>query len=220
MRSRTLLVMPAVLALGAVAVPAVASASAVPGSAPIKAKGAQRVGAYNARSMSVTVALSPRSGLDALLARQAAGKTGAISSKTFNARFAPSAATVRSVRAFARSHSLHVSSVSANRMLVRLSGSSSAFARAFHTQFATYRLASGKTFRSPTTTAKLPRAFRSRTAALLGLSNIGRVQLRATSVTIPTENGPQDLWALYHARSIATGSGPSVALITEDAVSK
>src|SRR3954469_16673000 len=180
MRSRTLLVVPAVLALGVVAAPT-ASAKAVPGAAPIKANGAKRVGAYHARSMSVTVALSPRKGLDALLARQAAGKAGAIGSKTFNARFAPSAATVRSVRAFARSHSLRVRSVSANRMLVRLQGSSSAFARAFHTQFATYRLKSGKTFRSPTTIAKLPSAFRSRTAALLGLSNIGRVQLRATS---------------------------------------
>src|SRR3954447_8390776 len=220
MRSRTLLVVPAVLALGAVAAPTAASAKAVPGAAPIKATGAQRVGAYSARSMSVTVALSPRKGLDALLARQAAGKAGAISSKTFNTRFAPSAATVRSVRAFARAHSLRVRSVSANRMLVRLRGSSSAFARAFHTQFATYRLKSGKTFHSPTKTATVPTAFRSRTAALLGLSNIGRVQLRATSVTIPTDYGPQDLWALYNAPSSATGSGQSVAIITEGDVSK
>src|SRR4051794_26807238 len=167
MRSRTLFVVPAVLALGAVAAPTAVAAKALPGAAPIKATGAQRVGAYSARSMSVTVALSPRSGLDALLARQAAGKAGAISSRTFNARFAPNAATVRSVRAFARSHSLRVSSVSANRMLVRLSGSSFEIARAFHTQFATYRLKSGRTFHSPTRTAKVPTAFRSRTAALL-----------------------------------------------------
>jgi pseudomonalisin len=225
MQSRTLFVVPAVLAIGAVAAPA-ASAAAIPGTAPIKATGAQRVGAYHARSMSATVSLSPRTGLDALLARQAAGHAGAIGSKTFNARFAPSQATVRSVRAFALSHSLRVQSVSANRMLVQLTGSSSAFARAFQTHFATFRLPSGVTFRSPTSTAKLPAAFRSRTAAVLGLSNIGRVQLRkrskaaASSITFPTDYSPQGLWALYNAPSGATGSGQSVAIITEGDVTK
>ncbi|MEA2410703.1 MAG: pseudomonalisin [Thermoleophilaceae bacterium] len=218
MRSRNLLVVPAVLALGAFAAP-VASA-AVPGTAPVRAGGASRAGAYHARSMSVTIALSPRAGLDELLARQAVGHAGPITSKAFNARFAPSAATVRSVRAFARTHSLRVRSVSANRMLVGLAGSSSAFASAFRTQFATFRLPSGTTFRSPTSTAKLPAAFRSRTAAVLGLSNIGRAHLRASSVTFPTDYGPQDLWALYNAPSAATGSGQSVAIITEGDVTK
>ena len=80
-----------------------------------------------------------------MLERQAAGRAAAIGSKKFNSRFAPRVATVRSVRAFARAHSLKVSSVSANRMLVRLSGSSKQVARAFHTSFGTFRLPSGAT---------------------------------------------------------------------------
>jgi subtilase family serine protease len=218
MRSKKLLVAPAVLALAAV--PASTASASVPGTAPVKAKGASLVGAYHARSMSVTIALSPRAGLDALLARQASGHAGAITSKTFNARFAPTAKTVGAVRAFARSHSLRVSSVSANRTLVRLSGSPAAFASAFSTSFGKYRLPSGATFRSPTRAARVPAAFRSRTAAVLGLSNIGRVQLRASSVTFPTDYGPQDLWALYNAPSSATGSGQAVAIITEGDVAK
>jgi pseudomonalisin len=221
MRSRNLLAVPAVLALGAVAAPV--ATAAVPGTAPVNATGATPAGAYSARSISVTIALAPRPGLDALLARQASGRAAAISSRRFNARFAPSVATVRSVRAFARTHSLRVRSVSANRMLVRLSGSSAAVARAFHTSFGTFRLPSGATFRSPTTRAKVPAAFRSHTAAVLGLSNLGRTHLRkraASTVAVPASYGPQDLWALYNAPSTATGSGQAVAIITEGDVAK
>jgi pseudomonalisin len=218
MRSRTLLATSIVLVLGALVAPV--AGAAVPGTAPVNAKGATRAGAYSARSTSVTVALAPRAGLDALLARQASGKSAAITSKRFNARFAPSAATVRSVRAFARTHSLSVRSVSANRMLVRLAGSSSAVAKAFHTSFATFKLPGGATFHGPTRAAKVPAAFRSHTAAVLGLSNIGRVQLRAGTVSIPSDYGPQDLWSLYNAPASATGSGQAVAIITEGDVSK
>src|SRR3954466_5594178 len=106
MRSRNLLAVPAVLVVAAASAPL--ATAAVPGTAPIKADGATLVGPSSARSISVTIALAPRSGLDGLLARQAAGHAKAISSRRFNARFAPSAASVRSVRAFARRNSLRV----------------------------------------------------------------------------------------------------------------
>src|SRR4051812_37735290 len=97
MRSRTLLAVSGALALSAVAAPA--ATAAVPGTAPVKATGATPAGTPTTRSISVTVALKPRAGLDALLERQASGAAKPITTRRFNARFAPSAATVRSVRA-------------------------------------------------------------------------------------------------------------------------
>jgi pseudomonalisin len=211
------------LAAAAMALVAPVASAAVPGTAPVRAKGATLAGGYSAPSMSVTIALAPRPGLDALLARQAAGHAGPITPRQFNARFAPAAATVRAVRAFASANSLRVTSVSSNRTLVRLSGSSAAFARAFRTSFASYRLPGGTKFRSPTRTAKLPASFRAGTASVLGLSDIGRVQLRkrnASTIAVPNSYGPQDFWSLYNAPASTTGSGQSVAIITEGDVSQ
>ncbi len=225
-------------ALAAAGIFTTGAAAAVPGTAPVHVKGATSLGAYHARSMAVTLSLAPRAGLDQLLARQARGNAGAITSRQFNARFAPRPTTVRAVRTFAKANHLRVASVSANRMLVRLTGSSAAFARAFHTSFTAYRTPDGITYRSPATTAKLPSAFRSRTAAAMGLSNLGRVSLpnhravtsssggihipglpgastHASGISVPTSYGPQDFWALYNAPSSATGSGQTLAVIAE-----
>ena len=174
MHARTIAAAAATLA--ALALPA-AAAAAVPGTAPVHGKGATNLGAYSARSMSVTLALAPRSGLDALLAQQAAGKAGPISSRQFNARYAPTAKSVAAVRSFAAANSLRVSSVSANRMLVRLTGSSAAFSRAFHTRFDSFRLPGGTTYFASTRTARLPKPVASHTASVLGLSSLGRASL-------------------------------------------
>src|SRR5947209_11025785 len=136
----------AAASIAALGFSASSAAAAIPGTAPVHGKGAGSLGAYHARSMSVTIALAPRGGLGALLAQQAAGKASPITPKQFNARYAPSAKTVAAVKRFARANSLHVPSVSANRLLVRLSGSSANFARAFHTSFARFRLPDGTTY--------------------------------------------------------------------------
>jgi pseudomonalisin len=227
-----------VVAVAATGVFTAGAAAAVPGTAPVKVQGATGLGAYSARSMAVTLSLAPRSGLDQLLAKQTSHKAGAITPRQFNARFAPRTATVKAVRAFAKAQHLHVVSVSANRLLVRLTGSSAAFARAFHTSFQAFTAPGGVTYRTPATTARIPAAFRSRTAAVMGLSNLGRVSLpnhravksgsggihvpglpgastAASGITVPTDYGPQDFWALYNAPSSATGSGQTLAVIAE-----
>jgi len=134
------------LAIGATAVAALAvpaSASAVTtaqteGLAPILVSGGTDLGALPARSMQVTVALSPRNqaALDRVVRNHQT-----ISSATYSSTYAPSQATVNAVRSWATSKGLSVSSVSANRTLVRLSGSSTALGRALGITFERYRQA-------------------------------------------------------------------------------
>ena len=226
----------AAAAASLLAVCAGSASAAIPGTAPITVRGAAVAGAYQARSMTVTIALAPRPGLAGLLAAQRAGRAGALSTREFEARFAPSPAAVRAVRRFAAAHALRVSSVSANRTLVSLTGSSTAVARAFGTSFESLRSSAG-TFFAPRRAARLPAALAGRTAAVLGLSSIGRVSLplhkrgttraadiaalphaltsAATGINYPAEYGPQDFWSLYNAPSGATGSGQTLAVIAE-----
>ena len=72
--------------------------------------------------MSITLALTPRNAaaLQAFVGRPHAALTPA----QFNARYAPAAATVTAIRAWATASKLRVTSVSANRLLVTLTGSS------------------------------------------------------------------------------------------------
>jgi pseudomonalisin len=218
-------------ALGATAVAALAlpaSASAVTtaqrtGLAPILLSGATDLGALPERTLDVTVALSPRdrSGLD-----QVVQSHQTISSATYNSRYAPASSTVDAVKSWAAANNLSVSSVSANRALVRLSGSSTAFGSALGITFERYRQASGDTYYTPSTTAKLPSSFSGQVAGVLGLSSIGKLSLppkrtpqnstqASGGVNYPAEYGPQDFWSLYNAPSSATGAGQTVAVIAE-----
>jgi subtilase family serine protease len=219
----------AALVVGAVAALAVpASASAVTtaqrtGLAPILVSGGTDLGALPAQRMSVTVALSPRnkSALDQIVRSHQT-----ISTASFNSRFAPASTTVSAVRSWASSNGLTVSSVSPNRTLVRLSGSSTAVGRAFGTTFERWQQPDGSTYFTPKSAARLPSSFSGQVAGVLGLSSIGKVSLppkRTTAnstaasggVNYPAEYGPQDFWSLYNAPSSATGSGQQVAVIAE-----
>src|SRR5262249_23618807 len=120
---------------------------------------------------------------------------------------------------------LSVSSVSSNRTLVRLSGSSTAFGKALGISFERYSSSSGSYF-TPKGTAKLPSSFASNVSGVLGLSSIGKLTLppkrtaanstqAAGGINYPADYGPQDFWSLYNAPSSATGSGQQVAVIAE-----
>ncbi|MFL5912433.1 MAG: protease pro-enzyme activation domain-containing protein [Gaiellaceae bacterium] len=211
-------------ALGLMVAGGQAAHAAVPGTTPVQVKDATDLGAYSAHSMSVTVALKPRSGLDSLLASIASGATSPISASQFNQRFAPATTTLANVTAFATTNNLSVASVSANRMLVKLTGSSAAVAKAFGTSFESYRLPNGTTYHAPKSAATVPAGLASQTTAVLGLSNLGRASLPnhrqagsqpSAGVSVPATYGPQDFWAMYHAPSSATGSGQTLAVIAE-----
>src|ERR1700679_495472 len=95
------------------ATPALASPA---GTSAWRDRTATATGTFHASRMSVTLALGWRNAaaLKALLA----GPHAALTPAQFNARFAPSAATISAIRTWAKTHHLSVGSVSANRALV------------------------------------------------------------------------------------------------------
>jgi kumamolisin len=98
--------------------------------------------------MSITLTLTPQNaaGLKALVGRPHAALTPA----QFNAQYAPAAARVTAIRSWATASKLTVASVSANRLLVTLTGSSTDVAAALHTSFARFSSARDGSFYAPT----------------------------------------------------------------------
>ncbi|HEX3689156.1 MAG TPA: S53 family peptidase [Solirubrobacteraceae bacterium] len=197
-------------------------------------------GAYSASQMSVTLALAERnqSALNALIAKPHAALTPA----QFAAQFSPSTATVDAIRGWAAAHSLTVSSVSANRLLVTLSGSSSQLSSALQTGFERFHSAANGTFFAASKAAHLPASFASDVTAVLGLSSLSKVALPKpsvrsaaalsagkaafpaaglpTSLNYPATYTPQQLNAMYDAPSAQTGAGQQLAIMTEGDVSQ
>jgi pseudomonalisin len=192
------------------------AAFAATGLDPVRLNGATDAGALQRASVPVTIALAPRdrAGLAA-----AAARGGGLTPAQFNERFAPAAATVDAVRSWAGANSLNVVSVSANRTLVRVSGSAANVGKAFGTTLERFTSGSGAFF-APLRAATVPSAFAAQTTAVLGLSNLGRVGFsprRAASggLNFPASYGPQDIASLYGAPASATGAGQQVSVIAE-----
>jgi pseudomonalisin/xanthomonalisin len=187
--------------------------------------------------MKVTLVLAPRNA--GALTTLVSSPHAALRPAQFNARFAPAASAVTAVGNWAAANGLRMSSVSANRMLVSLTGSSTAVAGAFHTALHRYSTAADGAFVKPTGAARLPSSLASRVSAVLGLSSLAKVGLAhpvhrssadlnhvlatpglPSSLDYPTDYGPQGLWSLYDAPSSQTGSGQQLSIITEGDVSQ
>jgi pseudomonalisin len=197
-------------------------------------------GAYSASRMSVTLALAERnqSALNALIDKPHAALTPA----QFAAQFSPSTATIDAIRTWAAANDLSVSSVSSNRLLVTLSGSSSQLSSALQTGFERFHSAADGDFFAAAKAARLPASFASNVTAVLGLSSLSKVAVPKpsvrsaaalsagkaafpaaglpTSLNYPATYTPQDFWAMYDAPSAQTGSGQQLAIITEGDVSQ
>jgi pseudomonalisin len=241
---RSMLLVLAAACATCLAVPAIGSA-AVPGTSAWRTAGVRELGPMKSRKMTFTLVLKPRHA--AALKRFVASRHAALRPAVFNARYAPSAATVKTVRKWARARKLRVSSVSANRMLVRVSGSSPAVARALHTHFANFTGSGTGRYTQISSAARLPKSFAGQVGAVLGLSSLahlsrpkpahrsgsglkalGRAKLTLPTPTLPSvpaldypnQYGPQDFWSMYDAPSSQTGSGQQLAIITEGDVSQ
>lgn len=192
--------------------PAAVPLRSVPGAGALDVPGAVDLGAAPSQPTQVVLdlALRDQAGLDALLA---SGQI--VSPAQFTGRFSPAQATVDAVSAWARGAGLTVSSVSANRTLVSLAGSTAAVDRAFGVASHLYKAPTGVTYRAVSGTASVPAAVASQLTAVLGLSDAGRVgpAARSGSRLLKSSYGPQDLAALYDAPASATGSGEQVAVI-------
>jgi subtilase family serine protease len=152
-----------------------------------------------------------------------------MSEHAFTARFGPSRASVHSITRWARAHRLRVVSVSANRTLVRLSGSPRALGAALGTHLHRFSARGVGDYRAPTRPARLPRPFGPRVAGVLGLNSLGRLSLsphrsgvhpHAGGLAVPSAYGPRELANLYDAGSSASGSGQPLAVIAEGDVSQ
>jgi pseudomonalisin len=210
----------ALLAVAIALLTQAAGALALGGSAPLRAAGSTALGtASGARSVVLTLKSSNPSGLRSLNAHPGEAR---LTPAQFLDRFAPSAATVGAVQSWAASHGLSTS-VTADRMLVTLSGPASALGSALGVSFGSFRAAGGSTYVSSVGTAKLPSSLASKVTAVTGLSNLARAQVdivhRSASETpglsIPASYGPQELWSLYDAPSAQTGAGQQVSIIAE-----
>lgn len=231
-------------ACAALAAPAGASAR-TGGIQAWRVTGAHYVSALGARPMTITFALAPRN--VAALHTLVSGRHAALSSQQFNVRYAPAPSSVRAVRRWATAHSLSVSSVSANRLLVRITGSSRTIATALHTGFATYTAPAAGSYFQLTRDARLPAALAGQVSAVLGLSSLGRLSrptparpskadlsktlgtaagllpslgTNASTLAYPGQYGPKDFWSIYNAPAAQTGSGQQLAIITEGNVSQ
>ncbi|HEY3727625.1 MAG TPA: S53 family peptidase [Solirubrobacteraceae bacterium] len=227
----------ATAAAAVLAVPANAFAATPPGAAAWGVSGARDLGPLPARPMTFTLVLTPRNAgaLKSFVSAPHAALTG----PQFNSRYAPAASTVSAIGKWAAANRLAVQSVSANRLLMSLSGSSTAVGNALHTTFHTYSTAANGTFYRPTGAAQLPSSIAGDVGAVLGLSSLSKVTITPpaqrsgaarnhvlatpglpSSLNYPASYGPQDLWKLYNAPSSQTGSGQQLAIITEGNVSQ
>jgi pseudomonalisin len=132
--------------------------------------------------------------------------------------------------------------VSANRLLVTLSGSSSQVAGALQTGFQRFHSSADGDFFAASKAAQLPASFASSVTAVLGLSSLSKVALPTpsvrsasalaagkaalpaaglpTSLNYPATYTPQQLNAMYDSPSSQTGTGQQLAIITEGDVSQ
>lgn len=242
MRRRRLLSFVGVFAAALILAPVALSATA--GTTAWRVAGARDLGAMSSRSMTITLSLAPRdaAGLKSFVS----GPHAALSRAAFLDRYAPSKASVKAVRTWAHSSGLKVVSVSADRMLVRVSGSSARIGRALHTSFALFSSASAGRFFQITRAATLPRSIAGRVDSVLGLSSLVRfavphpiaktaAALKSTlgavtklgsklglpaSLSYPATYDPQNFWSIYDAPSSEIGTGQQLAIITEGDVSQ
>ncbi len=158
---------------------------------------------------------------------------------TVRGHYAPAQTTVTQITSWARADGL-ASSVTPDRMLVTLTGSSTAIGRALKTSFESFDSTAQGRFFAITRAASLPSAFASHVDAVVGLSDLGKASLsslprrshralarslgavgtRAPSLAYPSQYGPQGFWSMYDAPSSQTGSGQQLAIITEGDVSQ
>src|SRR6476469_9066486 len=154
----------AIAALAALTSVQSAAAFAPAGATPLRTSGSSDLGAVT-QTRSVTLTLAPRDAAG-LRAFDAQAGHPLLTPAQFAERFAPSQESVGAVESWATAHGLTVGSVSADRLLVRLSGSSTALGSALGTSYV-----------SSTGTAALPGSFAGTVTAISGLSDLGRAQL-------------------------------------------
>lgn len=227
MRRRTMLGLPVLAASMTLALIQAAGALALPGAAPLSISGATAIGPASG-TRTIVLTLAPRNA-SALRALAADPNGRPLTHSQFTSRYAPSTATVNAVERWAAAAGLQVVSVSPDRLLVTLSGTTKALGSALGVAFETYRQSNGSSFLASAGTAALPVAIASDAVAIEGLSSLARahgaVVRRSEAgetpgLSYPTSYDPQQLWSLYDAPEAQTGAGQQVSVIAAGDVSQ
>jgi len=136
----------------------------------------------------------------------------------FNARYAPTAADVASVRSFLTSHGMTVTKVSGNRDVVDAVGSTSQVEQAFATTMGVYRQ-SGRQFFANDTAPRLPASIAGVVQGVAGLDNHAVRHPEAVRDAAVTPNAsrpvglqPSQLHTAYQTTTLGKASGQTVAL--------
>ena len=139
----------------------------------------------------------------------------------FTARWAPSRASAASVTSYLAGHGFRHIQVLSNRTAVTAVGTAAEATSAFHTHLASFQVG-GLKFFANTSPALVPAGLASSVQAVLGLNDIplpGLHPLRAkTAAGSPDIEGgltPAQFQTTYDAAGTPSGSGTSIALLTE-----
>jgi subtilase family serine protease len=160
-------------AFGSASPDRVTVANAQPALSAAKATGAPSA----AQRIEVKLYLADRNAADlaALVAKVSTPGTSSygafLTEAQFRARYAPSAADVAAVKAFATGSGLKVTSVPANHLYVAVSGSVAAVQKAFGTSLKNYSV-DGQTIRAAAGAATIPAALKGKVTAVSGLASI------------------------------------------------
>ena len=151
----------------------------VVGGVPSRPFGARRSGSLaSSRVISLGVALRPRDSAALSAFAQAVSMPGSslyhryLTPRTFAADFGPTVASTAVVERALRESRLRVGTVSANGLIVPVTGTVGEVDAAFHTRLVAYRLASGMEGWAPSTAPRLPARMAHAISAVLGLDNL------------------------------------------------
>ncbi|MGP8163445.1 MAG: protease pro-enzyme activation domain-containing protein [Acidimicrobiales bacterium] len=151
----------------------------VVGGVPSRPFGARRSESLaSSRVISLGVALRPRDSAALSAFAQAVSMPGSslyhryLTPRTFAADFGPTVASTALVERALRESRLRVGTVSANGLIVPVTGTVGEVDAAFHTRLVAYRLASGMEGWAPSTAPRLPARMADAISAVLGLDNL------------------------------------------------
>jgi len=196
------------LSLTAVSAQASEPNTAIPHSKPNWLAKATHLGdAADGAKTTAKIYLAPKGGLDAEKAAALAVSTPGsadygkfLTPAQFRARFAPTAATVKTVERYLTAAGLRVTGVESSNRYISVSGDVAAASKAFAVKIGRFKH-SGKTVQAPTTALKLPAPIAGLVSTVTGLDTTPHLAKPGAASPVPPDAG------FRNARPASTGYG-------------
>jgi pseudomonalisin len=173
----------------------------------------------------ITVALpiQNKSGLDAYIRAANTPNTSTFGQKLtpaqFTASYGATSSQVSAVVSYLQSQGMTNVQATPNNLLVTANATAAQADAAFNTTIDQFSQ-NGQTLYANTTAAQVPSTLSGDVAAVLGLTNAGRMSTPHLSATSYLQSyNPQDFQRIYNGVSVATGSATAIAIFAEGALS-